>query len=584
VSVSQSKPSTQRGRQRLSAGVVATALAALALPLVATPASALLNPNLAPAAPHSIIVFPNRDFIHIDGYAAAPVTVQVLRGGIVVGTTLPFTPGQPDPANPGLFMEDINHVGQPCWSGVTPDIRGNDVVKVLTSATTGDQTPAANVIVTQVAKVVGATVTVKGSAVSATGGQFPIDQLESRIVANKQAFSNGKRTLRADSLGVLDGTIAYDSPTATTWTATYTKLGPGDAALAVANDSRAMWLGRNPLAVNEETIAEVGAVIFPGPAVGCFAPAAVGPSKPAMTAATDTGSSSTDGITNNVLPTFAGVTDLATATSVNLIVDGVLNGTAPVVAGRYSLTPTIPLTPGAHTITASEVGLNTAVPAAVVTTLGNAASTITVDTLAPRVLSHTLGGVRVPQATNITATFSEDVSLAGASVTLKKTFTGAPVGGVISYNAATRVATLNPTASLAPATRYTASLTTNIKDLAGNPIPATSWVFETGPRPTVMRVSPAANLRGVNRLANISARISENVRGINRTTVFLRKVGTAARIRAVVSYNATTHIATLNPSVRLAGNTRYVATLSGLVTDADGNRITTKTWTFRTRR
>ena len=371
--------STNQSPRRFGAGLVVIALAAMGVPLAATSASALLDPNVGPSAPHSIITFPSRDFVHIDGYNNSDVlTVEVWRGGFKVGTTLPFSPSQPDPNTPGKFMEDVNHLGQPCWSGVTPDIRGNDVVKVLTSATTGDQTPTADVTVTQVAtKTLAGDVVVKGTAVAAGGGQIAIAQLQSRIVANKQAFANGKRTLRADSLGRLDGTIAYDSATATTWTAIFPNLSAVDANTAVGGDSRGQWLGRNPLAVNENTIFEVGSLIFPGPALGCSAPLAKGPSVPDLTAATDTGVSASDNITSSPSPTFTGVIGLATATSVNLYVDGAVNGTATVVAGGYSLTPVTPLADGTHTITAGETA-----PGGV-ETLSNGSLSITIDTLAP---------------------------------------------------------------------------------------------------------------------------------------------------------------------------------------------------------
>ena len=106
-----------------------------------------------------------------------------------------------------------------------------------------------------------------------------------------------------------------------------------------------MWRGRNPATTAEATIYEFGAV--GGPAAPCTAPLATGPSTPDMTAATDTGSSATDNVTSNPSPSFVGVTGLASATTVNLYVDGTLNGSAAVGAGgSYGFSPTTPIADG----------------------------------------------------------------------------------------------------------------------------------------------------------------------------------------------------------------------------------------------
>lgn len=814
MSTNTNRLSTTSTRRRLGAGFVAMSIAAVGLPLAATPASALLSLDVGPAAPHSIIVFPSRDFVHLDGYAAAPITMNVVRGGFVVGTTLPFTPDQPDPNTPGTFMADINHAGPPCWLGVTPDIRAGDVVQVLDSPTTGDETTTAGVTVTKEAtKVDPTTVTVKGDAVDAAapGGRIDIDLLEVRVVANKQQFvSSGTRTLRAASTGPIDGkyegNLAYDSPTSTTWTATFNGMGGvaadglSDADRAVVSESRGMWLGRDPLAGNENTIFEYGpfpgTLAIPGPALGCNAPFASGPSVH-MAAASDTGSSSSDGVTSNASPAFAGVVSQLNATSVNVYVDGIPTGTVAVdPGGSFSLTPSAPLADGPHTVTAGEMTPSITDPTVSVQTMGNAALAITIDSAAPDApvvatlptpgisstpavkgaaevgstvslytnsvctvlaagsvsaaafastgfsatvaagsstsfsatatdlagnvspcstesasylqdsvspivttiapatnaigvsqagtvnvrfnesvigvngITFTLrsGGslvgstvsydnidgatlhpaamlaagatytvalsgditdkagnpitamswnfvtvalppVRTPQtpvttpkptvtrrspATNATgvvqlantaAAFSENVTgLSPTSFTLRKTSTGASVRATVSYNASTHVATLNPTATLAPGTRYTARLTSSIKDADGNPITASSWSFVTGPRPTVIRRSPAANALRVARRANATTTFSENVKGLSRTTFTLRKTKTRALVIVDVTYNTRTRVATLNPRGTLAANTSYTATVTGGIKDADGNPISAMSWRFTTGR
>ena len=61
--------------------------------------------------------------------------------------------------------------------------------------------------------------------------------------------------------------------------------------------------------------------------------------------------------------------------------------------------------------------------------------------------------------------------------------TGAAVTAVVGYNATTRVATLNPGATLPASTRFRVNLTgglTGIRDLAGNPLGDVTWTFTTG--------------------------------------------------------------------------------------------------------
>jgi hypothetical protein len=686
MKIRQPHRNSPRNSRRLRVGIVATTVVAVCMPLAANSASALLDPNVGPAAPHSIIVFPARDFVHLDGYQASDtLTVNVVRGGNVVGSTLPFHPDQFDP-KAGMFMADINHLGPPCWSGVTPDILGGDVIQVLTSPTTGDQTPTSGVTVTSPATETApgsGTVVMTGTApdAAAPGGRTPIDQLNGRIIAKKQLFSNGKRLLRADSIGAKGGVIAYDTPTGNTWTATFTGLnaiaadGVRDADKAVDGESRGQWLGRNPLAVNENTIFEWN--LLGGPAAGCdAAPATPTPTVPDMTSPTDSGISALDNVTSNTSPTFVGTTGDPLATSAILYVDSVPNGTATVSAGNYSLTPATPLTDGPHVVQVTEtkapalteslskgslaITVDTIAPVAPgvtapvspgfsgspvlsgtaeagsmvslftnpactppVASSGNAAAfgstgvsaavtagsttsffakatdiagnvspcsagtaSYTQDSVRPTVLSTTpaTNATGAVQAGNMTARFSENVvGVGGATFTLKKSVTNAAVAAAVTYSAATRLATLNPTASLAPGTRYTATLTSGIKDAAGNTVLTSGWSFTTGPRPVITRKTPATNALRVSRVANATATFSENVRGVSRTTFTLKKA-TGAAVSVSVSYNPSTHVATLNPGVTLAANTRYTARLSSLIKDADGNPITAMSWTFTTGR
>jgi len=216
--------------------------------------------NDPPAAPHSIIVFPQRDFVSASGYAAGSYTVEVIRGTTTVSKST-ATPAVDDPATPGFDgIVEINHPGGGCWTGVTPDIRAGDIVRVTDSGGVPDQTTTANVTAGRAIQTSTDTVVVHGTAADATGARIDIGQLEQRLVAGGADFSTGAFISTAT-----EGTIAYDAPGSTKWTATYTGLRAADVNRALRAESRILWLGRAPLTGNEQTIFENGPGITGGP-------------------------------------------------------------------------------------------------------------------------------------------------------------------------------------------------------------------------------------------------------------------------------------------------------------------------------
>ena len=83
-----------------------------------------------PLGPGNIEVFPKRDMVALEGYtdqAGETATVTVSRNGQQVG----IGEGVIDATG---FLE-FNHPGGSCWTGVTPNIRGGDLVEVRFSET-----------------------------------------------------------------------------------------------------------------------------------------------------------------------------------------------------------------------------------------------------------------------------------------------------------------------------------------------------------------------------------------------------------------------------------------------------------------
>jgi Bacterial Ig-like domain len=107
-----------------------------------------------------------------------------------------------------------------------------------------------------------------------------------------------------------------------------------------------------------------------------------------------------------------------------------------------------------------------------------------VDTVAPTVDSVSPANTATANVTtNVTATFSEAMStssISGQSVTVKEQGSSSLVEGTVSYDSTTKKATFDPSTNLAPNTTYTATISTGMKDLAGNALEQNfSWTFTT---------------------------------------------------------------------------------------------------------
>ena len=198
----------------------------------------------------------------------------------------------------------------------------------------------------------------------------------------------------------------------------------------------------------------------------------------------------------------------------------------------------------------------------------------------------------VAVGSNVTATFSEPVQgVSGSTVKLRADGALSDVAAAVTYNATSRLATLDPSANLAPNTRYTATLTggaSGIRDAAGNPLTDAPWSFTTAAgdttAPTVTARTPSNNDTGVRRAANITATFSEPVSGVSRTTVTLRNAS-GNTVSASVTYNATTRVVTIDPDSTLSSSTQYTVTLTGgasAIRDTAGNALGAVPWTFRT--
>ena len=340
-------------------------------------------------------------------------------------------------------------------------------------------------------------------------------------------------------------------------------------------------VGTSPNSAQSNAVTPTAPVVGAAPTVTARVPAdgantqVVGVNTTATFSAPVTGVSAT----TFTLRVGAGAPVAAAVTQVGTTNQWVLNPTANLAPDtRYTAT----LTGGATAIRATTGGTPLATTSW--TFLTGPAPTVTARTPADN-------STAVAVANNITATFSEALAAApnGTNVSLRVGTlpNGALVPSAVSYNAATRIVTVNPNANLANDTRYTLRFT-GITDVAGNPLAGaanTSATFLTGPAPAVTARTPGVNAVNVSRTANVTATFSEVLAAApNGTNVSLR-LGTAANgalIGSAVTYNAATRVVTLNPGVTLAARTQYTVRLTSAIQDSAGNPLAATTWSFTT--
>jgi Bacterial Ig-like domain len=161
------------------------------------------------------------------------------------------------------------------------------------------------------------------------------------------------------------------------------------------------------------------------------------------------------------------------------------------------------------------------------------------------------------------------------------------LSGTVSYDTVNHIAVFTPATPLGPSTRYTATIITGVKDLAGNPLANDfAWCFVTGATadssaPSVTSTFPADAATGVSVNRKITATFSEEMNSSTLTAASFTVTGPgAAPVSGAVSYIGGT--AVFASSNGLAPNTTYTATVGAGAADLAGNVLQAKTWSFGT--
>lgn len=216
------------------------------------------------------------------------------------------------------------------------------------------------------------------------------------------------------------------------------------------------------------------------------------------------------------------------------------------------------------------------------------------DTTSPTVTATTPATDAVDASVNATLsiTFSEPLNpatLTTTSVTVVSSGGGAgsALAGSVTFSGTT--GTFAPTSPFAGSTRYTATITTAVKDLAGNSLASDYvWSFTTlAPpdvtAPTVISRTPANDAVNIAATVAPSVTLSEamNTATLNPTTIVLTKAGDATPIAGTVSVSGNT--ATLQPAAVLTAATKYTMTITTGAKDLAGNSLAAAaSWSFTT--
>jgi hypothetical protein len=215
------------------------------------------------------------------------------------------------------------------------------------------------------------------------------------------------------------------------------------------------------------------------------------------------------------------------------------------------------------------------------------------DTVPPVVLNTVPpdGATGVNPDKPIFATFDEAIRPSSVNTaTFLLEGPGGEVDGAVGYDSSSHTASLIPSATLLPLSPYTATLTTGIEDVTGNPLAANYvWTFSTGPLdttpPSIVARYPQPGAVDVLLNTYIVITFSEE---LDPATVVPANFGLVGPYGTVswdaVTYDPLAYRATLNPRGLLLPTSGYTVSISAGVTDWAGLAVPEgqRTWSFVT--
>ncbi|HUQ48669.1 MAG TPA: Ig-like domain-containing protein [Gemmatimonadaceae bacterium] len=307
-------------------------------------------------------------------------------------------------------------------------------------------------------------------------------------------------------------------------------------------------------------------------------------------------------IATNVQVTFSEPMASASITTSTFTLKNTLTGIVVPASVSYNtatsvatLTPTAVLAGNSNYTVTVTTGVTDASGNPMAAPFNSVFTTELLDTTAPTVTSVSPpdGSTTAATTTAIQIAFSEPMNpttITTTTVSLKNAGTGANITSTVVYNAGTNSVTLTPSGPLSNSTQYTVTVTTGVKDVAGNQLAApfvssfTTVPLPDNTAPTIITRSPANGATGVATNSAVTIQFSEPMdqATINTTNIRLSVTSPSSPVAGTVAYNASTNTATFTPDAPLANNTGYTVTTTGLK-DVAGNSLAAQpAWTFTT--
>ncbi|MFT7149486.1 MAG: hypothetical protein ACI82Q_001345 [Nonlabens sp.] len=298
---------------------------------------------------------------------------------------------------------------------------------------------------------------------------------------------------------------------------------------------------------------------------------------------TDPASNATDVLFDKVITvTFSEEMDAATINATTFTLKQgatAVAGTVSYAASSASFTPSANLNAGTEYTASVSTGAKDASGIAMVAAKEWSFTTDELPTVSEVLPANESMDVALNAKMSITFSEAMDATTINDNSFTVKQGTSA-IAGAVSY--ADNKATFTPSANLAAGLLYTATVSTDVKNLNGNAIAiAKTWVFTSDALPTVVSVTPMADAIGVFRNTSIAITFSELMDESTITSTSFKVMQANNTVTGTLSFSDKT--TTFYPSVALSASLVYTATVSTAVKDLGGNSLqVAKVWSFTT--